>query len=81
MDKKFVETVRSCLLMESDLSVQHLLRETLDVFAHKQATREDPGLSALLEMWTKQKEKNEKNLRLYVGSSQISTHLVFIDSY
>ena len=55
VDTKFVATVKELLRDGRDMSVQQILRETLDNF---QATRQsDETLSALIEMWRKEKEK------------------------
>ncbi len=57
-DKKFVEACKELLRSGRDPSVRQILMETLDAF---ESTKEyDEGLTALLEMWKKEKEKAYK---------------------
>ncbi|KAL8935164.1 MAG: hypothetical protein Q9211_004838, partial [Gyalolechia sp. 1 TL-2023] len=59
LDAKFTSTVK-CLLRDGrDMSVQQILRETLDSFETSKAN--DETLAPLREMWTKEKSKWSKN--------------------
>ncbi|KAF7505962.1 hypothetical protein GJ744_012404 [Endocarpon pusillum] len=64
-DASFVKTVKELLREGQDLSVQQILRETLDSFATGKTDNET--LSALMEMWTKEKAKN--NTKVYGNSA------------
>ena len=55
LDTKFVVTVKELLREGKDMSVQQILRETLDTFETQKA--EDETLTPLREMWKKEKEK------------------------
>ena len=58
LDAKFVTTVKELLREGHDMSVQQILRETLDNFdVHK---RDDENLSPMREMWSKHKQKMQK---------------------
>lgn len=58
IDSKFVSTVKELLRDGRDMSVQQLLRETLDTFETQKAN--DETLAPLTEMWKKEKEKMGK---------------------
>lgn len=58
-DKKFVEAVRDLLKVVKDRSVLNLLIETLDSFEYTKVGED--GLTPLIEMWKKEKEKTYKN--------------------
>jgi hypothetical protein len=60
LDSKFVMTVKELLKEGKDLSVQQILRETLDSFETEKSS--DENLSPLLEMWKKEKGKTDKRL-------------------
>lgn len=55
IDSKFVSTVKDLLRDGRDMSVQQILRETLDNFELQRAT--DETLASLREMWKKEKAK------------------------
>jgi hypothetical protein len=55
IDAKFVGTVKELLRYGRDLSAQHMLRETLDMFEAQKSWDED--LAGLLAMWKKEKSK------------------------
>ena len=59
LDAKFVATVKELLKEGRDMSVQQILRETLDSFETQKKT--DENLVALRDMWTKYKQKMGKN--------------------
>ena len=59
MDTKFVATVKELLKEGRDMSVQQILRETLDSFETQK--KEDENLKQIREMWIKYKQKMEKN--------------------
>ena len=59
LDKKFAETVKELLRTGKDRSVQNMLMETLDAFEYTKVG--DEGLTPLIEMWKKEKEKGFKN--------------------
>lgn len=59
LDAKFTSTVKSLLRDGRDMSVQQILRETLDSFETSKAN--DETLAPLREMWTKEKTKRSKN--------------------
>ena len=58
MDQKFVSTVKELLRDGRDMSVQQILRETLDNFETNKA--DDETLAGLREMWVKEKVKITK---------------------
>ena len=55
IDQKFVGTVKELLRDGRDMSVQQILRETLDAFEEQKAN--DETLALLTEMWKKEKGK------------------------
>ncbi len=60
LDTKFVITVKELLRDGSDMSVQQILRETLDNFEAQKA--DDETLAPLTEMWKKEKQKMDKRV-------------------
>lgn len=58
LDTKFVITVKELLREGRDMSVQQILRETLDTFETQKA--DDETLAPLREMWKKEKQRMEK---------------------
>lgn len=58
IDQKFVSTVKELLRDGRDMSVQQILRETLDTFEEQKAN--DETLALLTEMWKKEKGKMGK---------------------
>ena len=58
LDTKFVITVKELLRDGVDMSVQQILRETLDTFETQKAN--DETLIPLREMWKKEKQKMDK---------------------
>lgn len=58
LDQKFVNTVKELLRDGKDMSVQQILRETLDSFETNKAN--DETLALLLDMWIKEKAKITK---------------------
>ena len=58
IDQKFISTVKELLREGRDMSVQQILRETLDTFEEQKA--HDETLAALTEMWKKEKAKMGK---------------------
>lgn len=58
IDSKFVSTVKDLLRDGRDMSVQQILRETLDNF--EQSKPDDETLAGLRDMWRKEKEKMAK---------------------
>lgn len=63
-DATFVKTVKELLREGQDLSVQQILRETLDSFATGKT--ENETLGPLMEMWKREKAKS--NTRAYGNS-------------
>lgn len=68
-DAKFVSIVKDMLRNGRDMSVQQILRETLEFLTVKKAN--DPNLAPLAEMWKKEKLKFEKEMgvsavRIYI---------------
>ncbi|KAL8942247.1 MAG: hypothetical protein Q9216_001772 [Gyalolechia sp. 2 TL-2023] len=59
LDAKFTSTVKDLLRDGRDMSVQQILRETLDSFESSKAN--DETLAPLREMWAKEKVKYTKN--------------------
>ena len=55
-DTAFVKTVKDLLREGQDLSVQQMLRETLDSLETKQ--KNDATLNLLIEMWRKEKARS-----------------------
>lgn len=64
IDAKFVATVKDLLRDGRDMSVQQILRETLESFEMQKS--DDETLALLREMWKKEKQKIE-NWRGPVG--------------
>ncbi|KKZ68361.1 hypothetical protein EMCG_05981 [[Emmonsia] crescens] len=64
-DAKFVSIVKDMLRNGRDMSVQQILRETLEFLAVKKAN--DPNLAPLAEMWKKEKLKFEKEMGVSAG--------------
>ena len=58
LDQKFVSTVKELLRDGKDMSVQQILRETLDNFETNKANNET--LAGLRDMWIKEKAKITK---------------------
>ncbi|KAI9721711.1 MAG: hypothetical protein M1812_002046 [Candelaria pacifica] len=58
LDAKFVATVKELLRWGRDMSVQQILRETLDTFAEQKP--DDETLFLLKQMWEKEKKKMGK---------------------
>ena len=58
IDQKFVSTVKELLRDGRDMSVQQIIRETLDTFEEQKAN--DETLFPLIEMWKKEKGKMSK---------------------
>lgn len=58
IDQKFVGTVKELLRDGRDMSVQQILRETLDTFEAQKAN--DETLALMTEMWKKEKGKMDK---------------------
>ena len=52
-DTKFVDTVKTLLRDGRDMSVQQILRETLDIFQHEKSS--DENLAPLTTMWQTEK--------------------------
>lgn len=68
IDEKFVTTVKTLLREGRDMSVQQMLRETLEsLSANKYG---DPNLRGLLKVWDKEKANFEK----HTGVSLVSSH-------
>ncbi len=63
-DANFVKTVKELLREGWDLSVQQILRETLDAFATGKTDNETLG--PLIQMWKKEKAKD--NTKIYGNS-------------
>jgi len=55
-DAKFISTTKGLLRDGQDMSVQQILRETLDYF-EEQKLPENPTLGPLIEMWKKEKNR------------------------
>jgi hypothetical protein len=55
-DTKFVATAKELLRDGKDMSVQQILRETLDYF-EMEKLRENDSLGPIVEMWKKEKTK------------------------
>ena len=66
VDAKFVATVKELLRDGRDMSVQQILRETLDTFEMQRA--QDETLSTLISMWTSEKAKWSKKSGNNIGS-------------
>ena len=58
IDQKFVSTVKELLREGKDMSVQQILRETLDSFETNKAN--DETLAGLRDMWVREKAKIAK---------------------
>ena len=73
LDIKFVTTVKELLRDGRDMSVQQILRETLDSFEMQKADNET--LAPLREMWKKEKVKMEKGGNAVSATSQFQVDL------
>lgn len=62
LDQKFVSTVKELLRHGTDLSVQQILRETLDSFEANKA--DDETLAPLRDMWKKERAKVKVDSRV-----------------
>ncbi|KAI1851964.1 hypothetical protein JX265_008230 [Neoarthrinium moseri] len=58
MDQKAVDTIKELLRNGRDPSVQQMIMETMNAFEHNKS--DDEGLTLLISMWTKEKEKAQK---------------------
>ncbi len=58
LDAKFVATVKELLRDGRDMSVQQILRETLESFETQKSS--DETLAPLIEMWKREKQRLEK---------------------
>lgn len=58
-DSKFVTAVKDLLRDGRDMSVQQILRETLDAFQNEKLDSNET-LTPLIDMWKKEKQKLEK---------------------
>lgn len=66
IDQKFVNTTKELLREGRDMSVQQILRETLDTFETEKAS--DETLTGLRDMWRKEKAKVDKRVSIAVRS-------------
>lgn len=77
IDSKFVATVKELLRDGRDMSVQQILRETLDYFEAEKLPQNET-LAPLMEMW--KKEKSKASTRKYdnppVGGSEPSVYYI-----
>jgi hypothetical protein len=64
-DATFIKTIKELLREGKDLSVQQILRETLDSFLSK-TDNNNETLGPLMEMWKREKAKN--NTKIYGNS-------------
>ncbi|EEH34320.1 hypothetical protein PAAG_05369 [Paracoccidioides lutzii Pb01] len=64
-DAKFVSVIRDLLRDGRDMSVQQVLRETLEYLAVQKSN--DPHLASLAQMWKKEKEKFERTMGVSAG--------------
>ena len=64
IDGKFIGIVKDLLREGRDMSVQQILRETLDSLENNKANEET--LAGLREMWKKEKEKMNKRISVVV---------------
>lgn len=62
IDSRFVASVKSILRDGRDMSVQQILRETLESLAQNKAS--DENLAELLAMWDREKKKYEKHHKI-----------------
>jgi hypothetical protein len=79
LDPKFANTVKNLLRDGRDMGVQQLLRETLESLAIEKAS--DPNLVPLLEMWKKEKDKVERQLKVSIAIQIPSALHIFLCSY
>ena len=71
LDNKFTSTVKDLLRDGRDMSVQQILRETLDNF--EQTRPGDETLAGLIEMWKKEKEKmTKRGAMVRAGSASLN---------
>lgn len=75
LDAKFANTVKELLRDGRDMSVQQILRETLDNFETQKA--DDETLGPLKEMWKKEKAKMLKRGDTVAGAGGVcASHLL-----
>ena len=70
LDSKFVMTIKELLRDGRDMSVQQILRETLDNFEREK--KADENLTPMRDMWTKYKQKMEKRAGAPQGQGGIT---------
>lgn len=58
LDQKFADTAKELLRSVRDASVRQMMMETLDSFENTKAY--DEGLTVIIGMWKKEKEKAQK---------------------
>ena len=78
IDTKFIATVKELLRDGRDLSVQQILRETLDNFETQKP--QDETLVGIREMWTKEKTKMQKRGSMAVRTSPLHQPMHQIDN-
>lgn len=71
LDSKFTTTVKELLRDGRDMSVQQILRETLDNFETQKA--DDETLAPLRDMWKKEKAKMIKRGDTLAGAGGVRT--------
>ena len=71
-DAKFVSTTKELLREGKDMSVQQILRETLDYF-EMEKLKENDTLVPIVEMWKKEKSKKYGNT---VGESMTLSEMI-----
>ena len=78
IDAKFISTVKELLRDGRDMSVQQILRETLDTFETQKP--QDETLVGIREMWTKEKTKIQKRGNMAVSNSPLPRALDISDT-
>lgn len=80
LDAKFTSTVKDLLRDGRDMSVQQILRETLDSF--ETAKSNDETLAPLRNMWAREKSKWSKNKNaVSVTDSTTTTHTTYTSTH
>lgn len=67
-DAKYVSTLKDLLRYGRDWHVQHYLRQYLNTLEETKAS--DPDLQLLLQMWAKEKVKNDRKFVRDSGQAQ-----------
>lgn len=78
LDAKFVNTIKKLLKDNPYFNVQHIMRQSLDMWETETGTRDDEGLAPLISMWRaikdKEKKNPSKNIPRYIPGNDAHNH-------